>query len=127
MSSTSDALWSPAPTARGSPADAAASGLASSYPFNLGWEGMATVALPVELGGHPAPAAPGSVAVCADRCVVIPVVDSCDCYYGTPDQRVANLSHEAWRQVTDLPLEEGLVRVEVHLTPLATPATRSSS
>jgi hypothetical protein len=26
---------------------------------------------------------------------------------------VANLSHEAWRQVTDLPLEEGLVQVEV--------------
>lgn len=91
-----------------------AAGLASSYPFNAGWEGKATVALPVALGGHPAPAAPGSVAVCADRCVVLPVVDSCDCYFGTPDQRVVNLSHLAWAAVSDAPLAEGLIAVRVY-------------
>ena len=55
--------------------------------------------------------------VCADRCVSLPVVDSCPCYVGTADQRVANLSFAAWRQVTTCPLEEGLVRVELHLPP----------
>lgn len=67
------------------------------------------------------------VLVCADRCVSLPVVDSCPCFVGTPDQRVANLSIEAWRQVTDLPIEEGLVRVELHLSPMTTSAARSSS
>ncbi|HET8777326.1 MAG TPA: hypothetical protein VFN76_06660, partial [Candidatus Limnocylindria bacterium] len=107
--------------------DGLVTGMASSYGESAGWEGMATVALPLDIGGEIPSGEPSYVLVCADRCVSLPVVDSCPCYVGTPDQRVANLSHEAWRQVTDLPLEEGLVRVEVHLTPLATPATRSSS
>ncbi|HJP72250.1 MAG TPA: hypothetical protein VJ975_11070 [Candidatus Limnocylindria bacterium] len=107
--------------------DGLVTGMASSYGESAGWEGMATVALPLEIGGGIPEGEPGYVLVCADRCVSLPVVDSCPCYVGTPDQRVANLSHEAWRQVTELPLEEGLVRVEVHLAPLASPATRSSS
>jgi hypothetical protein len=104
--------------------DGLVTGMASSYGESAGWEGMATVALPLEVGGGIPSAAPSYVLVCADRCVSLPVVDSCPCYVGTPDQRVANLSHEAWRQVTDLPLEEGLVHVEVHLSP---PAGRSST
>ena len=98
-----------------------ASGMASSYSENIGWEGRATVALPVELGGQIPTGEPATVVVCADRCVSLPVVDSCPCYVGTVDQRVANLSHAAWRLVSDMPLEEGLIPVEVHLSPLVHP------
>lgn len=90
------------------------SGRASSYSHNIGWEGEATVALPVELGGRIPTGTPDEVLVCADRCVLLPVVDSCPCYVGSADQRVANLSHAAWALVTDAPLEEGLVQVEVY-------------
>ncbi len=100
------------------PADGMVTGMASSYGHSTGWEDRATVALPVELGGGIPAADPTWVLVCADRCVALPVVDSCPCYVGTADQRVANLSHAAWALVTDDPLEEGLVRVEVHLTPI---------
>ena len=54
------------------PATLLAAGVASSYPSNAGFEGRATVALPEALGGRPAPTLPTSVAVCADRCVVLP-------------------------------------------------------
>jgi hypothetical protein len=90
------------------------SGRASSYAESRGWEGQPTVALPVVLGGRIPAGTPDDVLVCADRCVVLPVVDSCPCYVGTPDQRIANLSHAAWELVTDAPLEEGLVQVEVY-------------
>ena len=90
------------------------SGQASSYSHNIGWEGEATVALPAALGGGIPKGAPDEVLVCGDRCVVLPVVDSCPCYVGTPDQRIANLSHAAWALVTDAPLEEGLIQVEVY-------------
>ena len=99
--------------------DGLITGMASSYGHSPGWEGQATVALPLELGGGIPAGTPSQVLICADRCVSVPVVDSCPCYVGTADQRVANLSHEAWRQVTDDPLAEGLVRVEIHLSPLA--------
>jgi len=92
-----------------------ATGMASSYAENAGWEGQATVALPLELGVEVSGDAPALVLVCADRCVTLPVVDSCPCYAGTADQRVANLSHAAWRLVSDAPLEEGLIPVDVHL------------
>jgi hypothetical protein len=92
-----------------------ATGMASSYAENAGWEGQATVALPLELGVEVSGGAPALVLVCADRCVTLPVVDSCPCYAGTAEQRVANLSHAAWRLVSDAPLEEGLIPVDVHL------------
>ena len=96
-----------------------ATGMASSYSESVGWEGEPTVALPLELGGGIPDGEPQVVLVCADRCASLPVVDSCPCYVGTADQRVANLSHAAWALVTDMPLEEGLVPVKVHLSPVA--------
>ncbi len=88
-------------------------GKASSYHAEGRWKGKATVALPLEIGGGIPDGLPRYVMVCADRCVALPVVDSCPCYVGTSDQRVANLSQEAWAAITDDPVEEGLVRVEV--------------
>ena len=99
------------------PVDGVVTGVASSYPEQRGWEGEPTVALPVAMGGGAPDGQPRLVVVCADRCVVLPVVDSCPCYVGTADQRVANLSHAAWRMVSDAPLEEGLITVEVQLEP----------
>ena len=93
-------------------------GNASSYAETAGWEGMPTVALPPDAGIPPSEE-PAVVLVCADRCVALPVVDICPCYAGTEDQRVLNLSHAAWALVTDMPLEEGLIEVEVHLSPIA--------
>lgn len=107
--------------------DGLLTGMASSYPESPGWEGQATVALPLAVGGGIPSGTPSIVLVCADRCVSLPVVDSCPCYVGTPDQRVANLSHAAWRLVSDMPLEEGLIPVEVHLSPIATPGDRPVS
>jgi hypothetical protein len=101
-------------------------GRASTYGESPGWEGRATVALPLEAGVMPSGETPPSVLVCADRCVMLPVVDSCPCYVGTADQRVANLSHEAWRLVTDAPLAEGLIPVEVHLSPIPPAETAGS-
>jgi hypothetical protein len=96
--------------------DGAVTGMASSYP---GDKGEATVALPLELGGGIPDGEPRYVLVCADRCASLPVVDSCPCYVGTADQRVANLSHAAWREISDMPLEEGLIKVEITLSPIA--------
>lgn len=99
-------------------------GRASSYGESAGWEGMPTVALPLPAGIAPSADEPVEVLVCADRCAVLPVVDSCPCYAGTADQRIANLSHAAWALVSDMPLAEGLIDVEVHLHPseLSSPA-----
>lgn len=96
--------------------DGVVTGMASSY---AGKPGRATVALPMELGGGLPDGRPTYVLVCADRCVSLPVVDSCPCYVGTADQRVANLSHAAWREISDMPLEEGLIEVDVILSPIA--------
>jgi hypothetical protein len=101
--------------------DGSVTGMASSYSESIGWEGMATVALPLDLGGGIPDGTPRYVLVCADRCMSLPVVDSCPCYAGTADERVANLSHVAWRQISDMPLKEGLIEVEITLSPVAIP------
>ena len=91
-------------------------GKATWYCCTAGWRGQAVVALPGALGGHyDASPAARFVTVCADRCVVLPVVDYCGCYWGTASQKVADLSPEAWAAVTDSALSRGVITVTVHL------------
>ncbi len=90
-------------------------GKATWYCCSAGWKGQAVVALPGALGGHyDAPPAARFVTVCADRCVLLPVVDYCGCFWGTASQRVADLSPEAWAAVTDRGLSAGVVTVTLH-------------
>jgi hypothetical protein len=107
----------PAPVAVAPPtAGVEVHGSASWYCCTLGYRGEAVIALPGPLGGHydPPPAA-RYVTVCADRCVRLPVVDYCGCYWGTSSQRVADLSPEAWAAVSDAPSSRGLISVTIHL------------
>jgi hypothetical protein len=87
-------------------------GRATWYCCSLGWRGQAVVALPGALGGHyDSPPTANFVTVCADRCVVLPIVDYCGCSWGTASQKVADLSPEAWAAITDRSLSMGVVTV----------------
>ncbi len=118
------AKFVPIPTARPTPpltvvappSGSTVSGKATYYCCSLGYRGQAVVALPGALGGHyDAPPAARYVTVCADRCVSLPVVDYCGCYWGTANQKVADLSPEAWAAVTDRSSSLGVVQVTIHL------------
>jgi hypothetical protein len=97
------------------PAPPVVTGTASNYPGTAGFGGAAVVALPGPLGGRYTGGVVGHVTICADRCVRLSVVDWCDCYWGSADQRVVDLSHAAWAAVSDQPLSRGLITVRVVL------------
>jgi hypothetical protein len=91
-------------------------GKATWYCCSAGWRGQAVVALPGALGGHyDAPPAAKFVTVCADRCAVLPVADYCNCFWGTANQKVADLSPEAWAAISDSALSRGVITVTIHL------------
>ena len=91
-------------------------GKATWYCCSNGYRGQAVVALPGALGGqYDPPPASRTVTICADRCAELPVVDYCGCLWGTADQKIADLSPEAWAAVSNRHTSAGVITVTVHL------------
>ena len=109
------ALPSASATARPTPRPPAVNGIASNYPGTAGYIGQPVVALPGAMGGRYTGEVQGYVTVCGDRCARLPVVDWCQCYWGTSEQRVVDISYAAWKLVSDEPLSRGLIEVQVIL------------
>ncbi len=65
--------------------DPVVDGTASTYAGTAGYVGVPSVALPGALGGSYTGAVEGYVTVCADRCARLPVVDWCQCFWGSAD------------------------------------------
>lgn len=84
------------------------SGIASWYTDKLRPQGALYAAVPsFRWGDEPYP-----VEVCtAEACVTVTVADFCQCYVGTPDERVIDLSWAAFSRLA--PLSVGLIPVEV--------------
>jgi hypothetical protein len=114
-----DSGTSPSPTTGMRPASAKAplpalvrSGIATWY-RDTGLDGDALyAAMPEYRFGQ----TPYLVAVCSfddgrSRCLTVPVLDACQCYVGTADERLIDLSPEAFRWFA--PLSLGKIRVEV--------------
>jgi hypothetical protein len=105
----------PPPAPPPTPVGGAVSGTASWYCCTAGYTGQAVVALPGAYGGHyKPPPADRWVTVCADRCASLPAVDYCDCYWGTADQRVVDLSPQAWAAISSSSLSAGLITVRLY-------------
>ena len=95
------------------PAEEPVTGIASNYAGTAGWMGEPTAALPGALGGRYTGVVNGHVTVCADRCARLPAVDWCECYWGTDDERIIDLSHAAWALISAAPMAEGLIEVRL--------------
>ena len=88
-------------------------GIASWYGGTRSWKGSPHLALAGFLGGRYSGKVNGRVTVCATRCHLFVAVDYCQCYAGTADERIVDLSPEAWALISDLPLSRGLLPVRI--------------